>query len=129
MPKKTIQEEVEFEWGMTEFPLIEGENVQRRLSNQYIARKNREDFRQNPVDFGVVAALQEYLRPYVGQHEMAQIASLHLTDAANEDLPKDIREEHFDLAGSAVWQFNQLHRMELPEMGAFIHVWRQAGGV
>jgi hypothetical protein len=113
--------------GMIEKKMVDGETIQRRLSPQY--EFTAQTLRKGPVDFSVCSALQEYLRPYVEQHELPQLAYQHLVDADNEDLAEDVRTEHFDLAGSMVWQFNSLHGFSFPEMGAFFTVWKEANGV
>lgn len=112
---------------MVDRPRVEGETIERRVRQAYL--EMRDDLRQGPVDYSVIGALQDLLRPFVRTNEIVNLADRHLIDAANEALPEEIRAEHFDIAGSLVWQFMESTGHRFPEGAAFIHTWKGANGV
>lgn len=111
---------------MIEREMLEGETIQRRVT-EYYADHNQAD-RNGSVDFRTIATLQDYLRPFLTTNVLAEMAFAHLTDAANEALPEDVRTEHYDIAGSYGWQLFQAMNFQQPELGAYISVFRDANG-
>jgi hypothetical protein len=112
---------------MVDRPRVEGEIIERRVRKVYL--EMRDDLREGPVDYSVIGALQDLLRPFVRTNGLVDLADRHLIDAANEELPEDVRAEHFDIAGSLVWQFMTETGHQFPEGAAFIHTWKGANGV
>lgn len=112
--------------------LLPGETIRRRYNRQYpriIAHLRSE---QGSVDFGVCNELKSILVDkmflFTGwQREMLHDAFAHISDAMNEDLPLHVRETHFDIAGSLVYNAFNGYGMS-GELFEWVTIWSEAGG-
>lgn len=83
--------------------MVEGEKTQRVYRSGY--PKYAKEHRPGPVNFSVIPQLRLLIEPEI-RGELPHYPELvldHLDDAANEQLPVDVREQHFDIAGAIVW--------------------------
>jgi hypothetical protein len=82
---------------MVALPLEEGEKLQRRVRIYYLKLY---DEKEQVRDFNVIPLLKAYT-----QHtDLKDIIFAHLDEAANENLSTVARNQHFDIAGSIIWQ-------------------------
>lgn len=109
--------------------MIDGESIARRFREGYPEYAKK--LRKKPVDFTVIPQLLEHLQRFPIRHVWAQHAFLsvqqHLEDAANKQLPREIREQHFDIAGAILWQVLPPYMEN--RSGAWFFIWKEAGGV
>lgn len=109
---------------MIDLPRIPGETVRRRVRERYLMAL-RSEF--NPTrDFTAIPKIVDTLD---NQESMLyNLAKDHLKDAANEDLPMEVRVHHFDIAGSLIYQ--SITQSENPTKGTrALTLWRSAGGL
>ena len=89
----------------TEFPLVEGETIQRRVKSTYLTIAEKSP----PRDFSTIPQLRNFLAMIrtnndVWRRQYIHEALTHLENAENEALPLNVRNMHFDIAGAKVWQ-------------------------
>jgi hypothetical protein len=106
-------------------PMVEGETIERVYQEAYPYVAKRE--RKGPVDFDSIPKLIRELEQYPRSSLYVREAIEHLKNATNTNLPVEIREQHFDIAGGIVfplwfeWRGNPLD--------TFIATWKRANGV
>lgn len=107
---------------MVQYPRLKGEKSDRIVSPYY-----QEYVMEHPVDFAVIPELLQ-----LAQHEHLADVRTHLEDAANEELPMQARVQHFDIAGSKMWNICFVESDPFCLQGVlaqFIHLWKNAGGI
>ena len=118
-------------------PMMAGETIQRRYQAAY--SKLAEASRQHPVvNLGAVEGLRLILRGLPDGPEwpeqdgsvigIIEQARRHLVDAANAALPRDVRIQHLDIAGSLVWNAKDICGYEIPMFAEFMQRYVNAGG-
>lgn len=84
-----------------EQPLLEGETTVLRNSQKYLDIAGN---REPNVDWAVIPEMIKIVEGSGLQEPWRQEALGHLRDAANENLSEQRRMQHFDHAGSRVWE-------------------------
>lgn len=113
--------------------LLPGETIKRRYKKTYPQIVAPARASKGPIDFSVCGQLQKMLMDKMfmfggWKRDMLQDAFTHLSDAMNEGLPLEVRETHFDIAGSLVW--NTDGTAGLPkDLHDWMLVWMRAGGL
>jgi hypothetical protein len=126
-------------WEMVEEPMLPQETIPRRYKHGYLAIVAQE--RIKPVDLERANNLYDRLLtftsltpPFPSSYRavLCDEAKEHMLNAMNPDLPLQTREQHFDIAGSKVWEcYWGAPRRTAIEEGfiEWMNMWREAGGI
>lgn len=84
-----------------EQPLLEGETTPLRNSQKYLDLAGN---REPNIDWSVIPEMIQLVKESDARPWWREEAIGHLQDAMNEDLPEQRRMQHFDHAGSRIWE-------------------------
>lgn len=115
---------------MTIEPMLEGERIARSFYHDYprIAKQ----LRKGPVDFSIIPKLKQLVEEVSHDDRLPRYPDIvldHLADAANEKLPLEAREQHFDIAGAIVWNCFKDYKHTEKIVPSYIHLFQEANGV